>query len=103
MLQGRLFIVSNRLPINVSKREGKLRWTPSSGGLVTAIQGCLESKEHLSKKPFRKIFWAGVPGCTKSTWDELQLNNSEAFTYVPVFIPSKVYDGYYNGLSNTTI
>lgn len=103
MLQGRLFIVSNRLPINVSKREGKLRWTPSSGGLVTAIQGYLESKEHLSKKPFRKIFWAGVPGCTKSTWDELQLNNSEAFTYVPVFIPSKVYDGYYNGLSNTTI
>jgi len=33
----RLLIVSNRLPVSVSKREGRLRFQASAGGVATGL------------------------------------------------------------------
>ncbi len=50
---GRLLIVSNRLPLNLSKDKGKLRVERSVGGLATGIGAVYKSKESL---------WIGWPG-----------------------------------------
>jgi trehalose 6-phosphate synthase len=53
----RLLIVSNRLPIKVSRADdGKWDITPSSGGLVTALSGV-----HVESR----FVWIGWPGTTK--------------------------------------
>ena len=51
----RLLIVSNRLPINVSKGDTSEKWKfqLSSGGLVSALSGVQKSA---------KFVWIGWPG-----------------------------------------
>ncbi|MFL5772512.1 MAG: trehalose-6-phosphate synthase [Flavisolibacter sp.] len=98
MAAKKLFIVSNRLPVTV---DNKNQITPASGGLITAIESYLHKSD---SKTFGKVFWAGVPGCETSSW-KAAVNNikNHAFTYIPVFVPSKEYDGYYYGHSNSVL
>ena len=46
-------IVSNRLPVSVSKVDGKITYTPSNGGLATAMSSVNVQGEQL---------WIGWPG-----------------------------------------
>jgi trehalose 6-phosphate synthase/phosphatase len=92
-----LFIVSNRLPINMtgdSIRQG-------SGGLVTAVNSYVNST---GSKDFSEVFWAGVPGCNLSTWiSATKKMESFPFRFIPVFARKEEYDGYYNGQSNSVL
>jgi trehalose 6-phosphate synthase/phosphatase len=96
----RLFIVSNRLPVNISEENETAEIQPSSGGLVTAINSYLQN----GKNDFSEIFWIGVPGCNKATWQKAIRQLPDAtFNYLPVFIYQEQYENYYNGFSNSVI
>ena len=100
----RLFIVSNRLPVNVTETNKELEVNTSNGGLVTAISSYLFENDNSKRGEFNEVYWVGVPGCTAATWARAEPQiESAGYTYLPVFISKKIYDGYYNRLANSVI
>lgn len=92
--QGRLLLVSNRLPITIKRSDdGSYAFSMSSGGLVTGLSG-------LSKTT--TFQWYGWPG--------LEVPDAEAgpmikqlkdeYGAVPVFIDDELADRHYNGFSS---
>jgi trehalose 6-phosphate synthase/phosphatase len=96
--QNRLLIVSNRLPISVGKRRGKLRFEPSVGGLVTALGAFYKS---------RPSMWIGWPGIElekveKEEQGEIEARLASESCY-PVFLSQSDIEDYYQGFCNNTI
>ena len=93
----KLVIVSNRLPVNVSREDGKLVFKPSSGGLATAMS----SLEHKDK------IWVGWPGIASDdlTDDEMVEIETELMTYgcYPVHLTQEQVELFYEGYSNDTL
>ncbi len=95
---GRLIVAANRLPISVSKREGKFHFRPSAGGLAVGLSCLPESLERL---------WMGWPGISSERLkpeekdhirDALREQSS-----APVFLSQRQIDQYYLGFCNKTI
>ncbi len=93
-----LIIVSNRLPINVTKHSNTLRFQPSVGGLATGLSSLRES---------HKSCWVGWPAIAtdkiteqekKQISDQLKEQN-----WCPVFLSAKDIRNYYDGFCNKTI
>lgn len=93
----RLLIISNRLPVTVSKKNGKIDYSYSSGGLATA----------LSSVDSRDKFWIGWPGIAedgltnqekKDIAKELLKQNC-----IPVFLSEKQIKEFYLGFCNGTL
>jgi trehalose 6-phosphate synthase/phosphatase len=103
MSKKRLFIVSNRLPVNVIETGDDVKVNVSSGGLVTAIGGYMKQSGGGGKE-YDTVYWAGVPGCTEPVWAKAmsQMQHQE-YTFLPVFMNRRTYDNYYNGMSNSVI
>ena len=100
----RLFIISNRLPINVETVEGAIKINISSGGLITAISSYIDDAGKKGKRPFEEYYWIGTPCCTTGEWAEASKEIDErTFKYLPVFVNRRVYDLYYNGFSNSVL
>jgi len=93
-VQGRLLLVSNRLPITIKKGDdGNLIFSMSSGGLVTGLSG-------LSKTTtFQWYGWPGqeVPEAERAPMIE-QLKDQ--YGAIPVFIDDELADRHYNGFSS---
>ena len=89
---GKLINVSNRLPINYGKVI-----KPSSGGLVSALEGL--------KKDFELMWvgWAGVGVTTEKEKKEIEHKLISEFNYYPVHISDKEIEGYYDGFSNSSL
>jgi trehalose 6-phosphate synthase/phosphatase len=92
----RLVVVSNRLPIVVSKENG---WTisPSAGGLVTAMAPVLRHFQGL---------WVGWPGCSEEApIPELFARFSAEYGYHFEAVPltAEEVENYYHGFSNETL
>lgn len=96
----RLFIVANRLPVSISEEKEEISIKPASGGLVSAVKSYVEQ----SNNQYSEIYWAGVPGCSPTSWKEAsrQLDHS-SFRYLPVTVQNDQYERYYNGLSNSVL
>ena len=94
----RLLIVSNRLPISVSKRGRELRFHHSPGGLATGLASV--SKSH-------RGHWIGWPGITSDNLtDKNEAEISKKLSeekYLPIFLSRKQVENYYQGFSNKTI
>ncbi len=96
---GKLIIVSNRLPVTVSKKKSKFSMQPSVGGLVTGVSSLDMSGEQV---------WIGWPGITlsgystKSDSQELKDKLSE-YNYRPVFLKRNDFENYYQGFCNEVI
>ncbi|MBN1479291.1 bifunctional alpha,alpha-trehalose-phosphate synthase (UDP-forming)/trehalose-phosphatase [candidate division KSB1 bacterium] len=91
----KIIIVSNRLPISISKREGKLLFRRSSGGLATGVSSIHKSKETL---------WIGWPGLISSSQEKANITKElRPRKLVPVFLTQKKIEKYYEGFSNRTI
>jgi len=98
----RLVIISNRLPIVISKVDDKLQTSSGSGGLVTALAPVLGNRGGL---------WIGWPGIGSS--DEQEQNqitsilekekSKTGFTLYPIFLTEEEVKLYYNGFSNEII
>ncbi len=96
----RLVIVSNRLPVVLSKgSDGSWQSKPGSGGLVTAMAPVLRSRGGI---------WIGWPGTVKEDAIELEplLENATqdaGYTLVPVELTAEEQDKFYLGFSNEII
>lgn len=91
-------IISNRLPINISKNEddGKLLYKPSAGGLATGLGTVYKDGDNI---------WLGWPGLYPDS--ENQKNeiseNIKKESMRPVFLTEEDVKEYYEGFSNSTI
>lgn len=97
MRSQRLVIVSNRLPVNVSKVDGKLEFSRSSGGLATAMSSLGQADS----------VWVGWPGIASEdlTNDEKKsiTKHLETEGCVPVFLTRSQVALFYEGYSNDTL
>lgn len=86
-------VVANRLPVDLSfDAEGKPVFTPSPGGLVTALNPVLEQHQGC---------WVGWPGTTKEVPEPFR---TEAGVLLdPVALSTADYEGFYEGFANATL
>lgn len=99
----RLIIVSNRLPFQLVKHDGKVAMRQSDGGLVSALKSYFESQS--SESNFESVLWVGAADFTERTWeryDKRKLDNLP-FRVSPLFFDKKVYNRFYNGFCNATV
>lgn len=97
----KLYVISNRLPLTIEKKEGVYVCRQSSGGLVSAVGSYLDANVQGN---FSDITWAGVPDCSETAWKTAMASSPEAkYNYLPVFLNKRRYEFYYNGFSNSVI
>ncbi len=93
----KLVIVSNRLPVNVSRVKGKLLFEPSSGGLATAM----------SSLQYEDKIWVGWPGIASDELtdkEKLEIKEKLAeYGCYPVHLTKKEVELFYEGYSNDTL
>ncbi|MBT3444986.1 MAG: bifunctional alpha,alpha-trehalose-phosphate synthase (UDP-forming)/trehalose-phosphatase, partial [Flavobacteriaceae bacterium] len=91
-------IVSNRLPIQVTKLDNYFEFTPTSGGLATGMNSVHQGQESL---------WIGWPGINndeidKKTWGPLKKSLKKE-GYFPVSLNHEEIEDFYYGLSNKSL
>lgn len=99
MSKRKFIVVSNRLPVSVTKQNGKLVYSQSSGGLATAMNSLkVDGSEQI---------WVGWPGISS---DDLTDADKKKITKelkkrscYPVFLSSEQIDKFYLGYSNTML
>ena len=92
--EGRLLLVSNRLPITIKRsEEGKFDFSMSSGGLVSGLSGLSKSTT------FQWYGWTGleIPENEIST---LKQQLKDEYNAVPVMLDDELADRHYNGFSS---
>ena len=94
----RLLIVSNRLPINVSRKNGDLHLQRSVGGLATGVGSFYKSCESL---------WVGWPGLNVSKQQSEErdriIDTLRREQCHPVFLSPYDIRHYYDGFCNNTL
>ncbi len=93
----RLVVVSNRLPVSMTKTDGAWQVTPSHGGLVTALNPVLERSHGV---------WVGWNGADHD--DEVDTALAEASAITPcqlrsVPLTEEEVELFYRGYSNETL
>ena len=91
-------IVSNRLPIQITKLDNSFEFTTTSGGLATGMNSVHNGQESL---------WIGWPGINyddidKKTWVPLKKILKKK-GYFPVSLNNKEIEDFYYGLSNKSL
>jgi trehalose 6-phosphate synthase/phosphatase len=101
--QRRLIIVSNRLPFQLVKRNGKLEMQQSDGGLVSALKSYFENKP--DSFSFHSTLWIGSAEFSEKNWNKFISRKADKgpFSVEPIFFERKVYNRFYNGFCNATI
>ncbi|KAI3405325.2 TPS1 [Candida oxycetoniae] len=97
MVEGKVFVVSNRLPVTIKRAEdGTYEYSMSSGGLVTALQGLKKSTE---------FQWLGWPGLEIPQDEQAKVNNdlNSKFKCTAIFLSDVIADLHYNGFSNSIL
>jgi len=94
----RIFIVSNRLPVSVSKSKSGIKVRPSVGGLATGMKSIYKEMEGTW------IGWAGIDRSSLSKEDEKSVESQLAKEHCEaLYIDKKDLEAYYYGFSNKTI
>lgn len=90
-------IVSNRLPISVTKKNGKLTYSKASGGLATAMSS-------LNQDAMAWVGWCGFPSDDLTPKDKQAIRDEFAkHSAVPVFLTKAQVTLFYEGYSNDTL
>src|SRR4051812_27217737 len=95
--EGRLLLVSNRLPITIKRsEEGKYDFSMSSGGLVSGLSGLSKSTT---------FQWYGWPGLEVPEEEIGTLMNrlKDEYNAVPIMLDDELADRHYNGFSSKII
>ncbi|MFO7935298.1 MAG: bifunctional alpha,alpha-trehalose-phosphate synthase (UDP-forming)/trehalose-phosphatase [Bacteroidales bacterium] len=94
----KIFIVSNRLPVSITKSKSGIRVKPSIGGLATGMKSFYKEMEGT---------WVGWPGIDRSSLgkeDEKSVARQLKEEHCQaLYIDKKDMDAYYYGFSNKTI
>jgi len=102
--EGRLIIVSNRLPFTARMEKQEIRFDESAGGLVTGLSTFLDSyKYHFPRQ--EKHVWIGWAGSTIPDEFKEQVRSralAECGSY-PVFLSAQDMDKFYWGFCNKTL
>ncbi|HTE58373.1 MAG TPA: bifunctional alpha,alpha-trehalose-phosphate synthase (UDP-forming)/trehalose-phosphatase [Verrucomicrobiae bacterium] len=99
MARSKFIIVSNRLPVSVSKEDGKLVFTSSSGGLAKAMAS-LDS----NAKDRIWIGWPGIASDDLTSQDKSAITRKlKSFGCYPIFLTKAQVDNFYAGYANDTI
>ena len=93
--EGRLLLISNRLPLTINRSEdGNFNFAMSSGGLVSGLSGLTKSM----------VFqWYGWPGLEvpDSEIEQLRTQLKEAHNAVPIMLDEDLANRHYNGFSSS--
>ncbi|MFQ5951313.1 MAG: bifunctional alpha,alpha-trehalose-phosphate synthase (UDP-forming)/trehalose-phosphatase [Candidatus Geothermarchaeales archaeon] len=90
-----MLLLSNRLPVEVTKRRGRLRFQESIGGLATGLSSFHSSADSV---------WIGWPGTTREQVDEDDIKTHlQAEDLSPVFLSHDEAENYYRGFCNKTL
>jgi trehalose 6-phosphate synthase len=85
-------VVANRLPVDLEKLpDGSQRWKRSPGGLVTALEPMLRSRDGA---------WVGWPGLADADVEPLV---EDGLHLHPVRLSAQEVEEYYEGFSNATL
>lgn len=101
----RLLIISNRLPVTVSLKEGEFKFKTSVGGLVSGLSAYLDSLKGISEIQPQYI-WVGWPGITiedekkQKELNEILLKKYSAY---PIYVNEEMMDKFYHGFCNKLI
>lgn len=93
-VEGRLLLVSNRLPITINRSEdGHYDFSMSSGGLVSGLSGLSKSTT---------FQWYGWPGLEvpENEIGTLKERLKQEYNAVPVMLDDDLADKHYNGFSS---
>lgn len=93
----RLIIVSNRLPVSMTKEGDDWTITPSVGGLATSLRGLRSEME---------LLWVGWPGVTPdglADQNAIRRQLIDKHDCDPIFLPPGDFDLFYTGFSNGTL
>ena len=103
MTEKRLVIVSNRLPIQLKEKNGKVTFKESDGGLVSSLKSYLERAT--GDDLFSKKYWFGAADFSESRWNKFKSTNKKPFTFAvePIFVEKKIFNQFYNGFCNATL
>ncbi len=96
---GRLLIVSNRLPVHVTRHEQQLKITHSAGGLGTGLSSFYRDYDSIW------IGWSGIASeqLTKEEKASLTLELSKTSRIHPIFLNENDINTFYYGFCNKTI
>jgi trehalose 6-phosphate synthase/phosphatase len=97
----RLVVVSNRLPFTLKKTGQGFAFSPSSGGLVTALGAYLERER---ERGLRSL-WVGWPGCEVADSDKAAVSRKAESQYgcAPVYLSEDEAESFYHGFCNKTL
>jgi trehalose 6-phosphate synthase/phosphatase len=100
----RLLIVSNRLPVTISREKGEYVFHQSAGGLATGLKSFLAKRE---KRPGERLkhLWVGWPGSTihdRNAKDILK-KRLQKLNCWPVFLAEAEMENFYYGFCNRTV
>jgi trehalose 6-phosphate synthase/phosphatase len=85
-------IVSNRLPVKITKEEDQLIFNSSEGGLATGLGSIYKEKNNI---------WIGWPGMPVDEEDKEKVSaDLKDLNLIPVFLEEEDIKGYYEGFSN---
>lgn len=100
---GRLIIISNRLPFQLVEAETGIVMKESDGGLVSALKSYLENKQ--GENVFQSTIWMGAADFSEKKWARFRRKNKPASAYdvAPIFLEKRIYSDYYNGFCNSTL
>ena len=100
----RLLIVSNRLPVALSRQKGQFQYEKSAGGLVSGLSDFLKGLGK-DEGDVTDYLWMGWPGMTieKEDQERVRISVEEKFNASPIFLSQKLMDKVYLGFCNKTI
>ncbi|MEL6558208.1 MAG: bifunctional alpha,alpha-trehalose-phosphate synthase (UDP-forming)/trehalose-phosphatase [Bacteroidota bacterium] len=89
-------IVSNRLPVKISKEDDQLVYKPSEGGLATGLGSIYKQGDNV---------WVGWPGLSVDSEENKKdiTKNLAKENMHPVFLTAQEIEDYYEGFSNETL
>ena len=98
MIMAKNIIVSNRLPVQITKLENSYVFNTTSGGLATGMDSIHQGKNSL---------WIGWPGIASDSIDDDSyiplINSLKKLNFSPVSLSKKEIDDFYYGLPNKCI
>lgn len=91
----RVLIVSNRLPVKITRKDGEITYQTSEGGLATGLGSIYKQGNNL---------WIGWPGADLTDAEKAGVTKDLSVQNLfPVFLTQQEINEYYEGFSNETL